>query len=54
MSEPPDLSPRTLAAQALGRIDEPARALVTPIRLSTTFIRDPDNLDRSGTLSRNQ
>jgi cystathionine gamma-synthase len=36
-------SPRTLAAQALGRIDEETRAVVPPIHLSTTFIRDPDN-----------
>ena len=46
MSE--DLRPRTLAAQALGRIDEQTRALVPPIQLSSTFIRDPDNLYRSG------
>jgi cystathionine gamma-synthase len=36
-------SARTLAAQALGRIDEETRAVVPPIHLSTTFIRDPDN-----------
>jgi cystathionine gamma-synthase len=42
------LRPRTLAAQALGRIDEGTRALVPPIHLSSTFIRDPDNLYRSG------
>ena len=41
-------SQRTLAAQALGRIDEETRALVRPIQLSSTFIRDPDNLYRSG------
>jgi cystathionine gamma-synthase len=43
-----DWSPRTLAAQALGKIDEASRALVPPIHLSSTFIRDPDNLYRSG------
>ena len=48
MSKAPDLSPRTLAAQALGRIDETSRALVPPIHISSTFIRDPDNLYRSG------
>ena len=48
MSEPPDWSPRTLAAQALGRIDETTRAIVPPIHLATTFVRDPDNLYRSG------
>ena len=48
MSEPRSLSPRTLAAQALGRIDERTRAIVPPIHLATTFVRDPDNLYRSG------
>jgi len=42
------LSARTLAAQALGRIDDETRALVPPIHLSSTFIRDPDNLYRAG------
>ncbi len=46
MSE--SLSPRTLAAQALGGIDEETRALVRPVHLSSTFIRDPDNLYRAG------
>jgi cystathionine gamma-synthase len=48
VSEPGALSPRTLAAQALGRIDEGSRAIVAPVHLSTTFERDPDNLYRSG------
>src|SRR5262245_59012810 len=39
---------RTLAAQALGRIDEPTRAAVPPIHVTTTFIRDADNQYRSG------
>jgi cystathionine gamma-synthase len=38
----------TLAAQALGRIDEPTRAAVPPIHVTTTFIRDADNQYRSG------
>jgi cystathionine gamma-synthase len=38
----------TLAAQALGRIDDSTRAIVPPIHLATTFERDPDNLYRSG------
>jgi cystathionine gamma-synthase len=42
------LSQRTLAAQALGRIDERTRAIVAPIHLATTFERDPDNRYRSG------
>jgi cystathionine gamma-synthase len=48
VSEAPNFSPRTLAAQGLGRIDEKSRALVPPIHLASTFIRDPDNLYRSG------
>jgi cystathionine gamma-synthase len=42
------LSQRTLAAQALGRIDERTRAIIAPIHLATTFERDPDNRYRSG------
>ena len=48
MSDPRPLSPRTLAAQALGTIDARTRAIVPPIHLATTFERDPDNLYRSG------
>jgi cystathionine gamma-synthase len=40
--------PATLAAQALGWIDEPTKALVPPVHLAATFIRDPDNQYRSG------
>ncbi|MEH3119256.1 MAG: PLP-dependent aspartate aminotransferase family protein [Methylorubrum populi] len=40
--------PRTLAAQALGRIDPVTRAIVPPLHLSTTYLRDPDNAYRSG------
>jgi len=39
---------RTLAAQALGQIDEASRAVVPPIHLATTYLRDPDNRYRSG------
>jgi cystathionine gamma-synthase len=39
---------RTLAAQALARIDESSRAVVPPIHVATTYIRDPDNQYRSG------
>ena len=39
---------RTLAAQALGKIDEVTRALAPPLHISTTYIRDPDNRYRSG------
>jgi cystathionine gamma-synthase len=41
---------RTLAAQALGRIDEATRAVVTPVHVATTYIRDPDNEYRSGNI----
>jgi len=43
-------SPATLAAQAMGKIDEPSRAVVPPIHLTTTFIRDPDNQYRTGNI----
>ncbi|MCW3474730.1 trans-sulfuration enzyme family protein [Limobrevibacterium gyesilva] len=52
MSENPNphWSARTLAAQALGRIDEATRAVVPPIHVTTTFIRDPDNQYRTGNI----
>jgi cystathionine gamma-synthase len=40
--------PATLAAQAMGWIDDTTKAVVPPIHLSTTFIRDPDNQYRAG------
>jgi len=43
-------APRTLAAQAMGRIDEASRALVPPLHVATTFIRDPDNSYSSGNI----
>jgi cystathionine gamma-synthase len=42
------LSPQTLAAQALGWTDETTKAVIPPIHLATTYIRDPDNQYRSG------
>ncbi len=42
------LHPRSLAAQAMGKIDPLTRAVVPPIHVSTTFIRDPDNAYSSG------
>ncbi|MGL4729129.1 MAG: trans-sulfuration enzyme family protein [Bosea sp. (in: a-proteobacteria)] len=42
------LSPRTLAAQALGHVDAATRGVVMPIHLATTFIRDEDNAYSSG------
>ncbi|MHB2168376.1 trans-sulfuration enzyme family protein [Alsobacter sp. R-9] len=44
----PSWSKRTLGAQALGTIDEATRAVVPPIHVATTFIRDPDNQYSSG------
>lgn len=38
----------SLAAQAMGLIDPTTKAVVQPIHLSTTFIRDPDNAYSSG------
>ena len=37
------LDPQTLAVQALGLIDDQTGAVVPPIHIATTFIRDPDN-----------
>jgi cystathionine gamma-synthase len=43
-------TPRTLAAQAMGKVDEATRAVVPPIHVTTTFLRDPDNQYRSGNI----
>jgi cystathionine gamma-synthase len=48
MAEPPRWNPRTLAAQALGTVDPLTQAVVPPVHVATTFIRDPDNEYRSG------
>jgi cystathionine gamma-synthase len=50
MNDKIEWTPRTLAAQALGRIDEATRAVVPPLHVATTFIRDADNLYRSGNI----
>lgn len=39
----PHWTPRSLAVQAMGKIDPVTRGVVPPIHLSTTYIRDPDN-----------
>lgn len=41
-------TPRTLAAQALGKIDPLTRGVVPPIHIATTYIRDEDNGYSSG------
>ena len=43
-----NLAPETVAAQAGGGIDEATGAIVPPLHVSTTFIRDPDNQYRKG------
>ncbi len=42
------VKPETVAAQALGWIDEKTRAITPPLHLSSTYLRDPDNQYRSG------
>ncbi|MGU3361338.1 trans-sulfuration enzyme family protein [Methylobacterium sp. M6A4_1b] len=41
-------SKRSLAAQALGRVDPVTRGVVAPLHVATTFLRDPDNGYSSG------
>jgi cystathionine gamma-synthase len=43
-----ELSPETLCAQALGWIEPTTKALVPPVHVSTTNLRDEDNEYRSG------
>src|SRR5204863_3182466 len=43
-----NLQPDSIAAQALGWIDEATRAITPPIHVSSTYLRDPDNGYRSG------
>jgi len=42
------VKPESIAAQALGWVDEATRAITPPIHLSSTYLRDPDNQYRSG------
>jgi cystathionine gamma-synthase len=46
--DPKTSHPDTIAAQALGWIDEQTRAITPPLHVSTTYLRDPDNQYRSG------
>jgi cystathionine gamma-synthase len=39
---------RTIVAQALGWVDHVTKAVVPPVHVATTFVRDPDNQYRSG------
>lgn len=43
-----DPHPETIAAQAAGWIDERTRAVIPPIHMSSTYLRDEDNQYRSG------
>ncbi len=43
-----NLAPETVAAQAGGAVDEATGAIVPPLHMATTFIRDPDNQYRKG------
>ena len=42
------LQPETLAATALGWIDPETDAMASPLHPSTSFLRDPTDLDRTG------
>lgn len=46
--DPKTVKPETFAAQAGGPIDDLTGAVVPPIHLATTYIRDPDNQYRKG------
>lgn len=46
--DPKTMHPDTIAAQALGWVDEATRAIIPPLHLSSTYLRDPDNQYRSG------
>src|SRR4051794_14701373 len=43
VADPPRLKPRTLAAQALRRVEETTGGVVPPIHVATTYLRDPNN-----------
>lgn len=45
----PPLTQRTILAQALGAGDTTTGALVPPIHMSATYLRDPDNGIRADT-----
>ena len=43
-----NMKPESIAAQALGWVDEATRAIAPPIHTATTYLRDVDNQYRSG------
>ena len=46
--DPKKVKPESIAAQALGWVDEKTRAITPAIHVSSTYLRDPDNQYRSG------
>ena len=46
--DPNRVKPESIAAQALGWIDDKTRAITPPIHVSSTYLRDADNQYRSG------
>jgi cystathionine gamma-synthase len=46
----PSYTKRTLAAQAMGKVDAGTMGVVPPIHVTTTFIRDDDNQYRTGNI----
>jgi cystathionine gamma-synthase len=44
----PSWSKRSLAVQAMGAVEPVTKAIVPPIHLATTYLRDPDNAYTSG------
>jgi cystathionine gamma-synthase len=47
-NQPKNWKSRTIAAQALGAVDAATMAVVPPVHVATTFVRDPDNQYRAG------
>jgi cystathionine gamma-synthase len=47
-SPPPRWSKQSLAAQAMGHVDPITKAVVAPIHVATTYLRDEDNAYSSG------
>ena len=45
--QPNNWTARTLAAQALGTVEPATGAVVPPVHMATTFVRDPDNQYRT-------
>ena len=48
MADLKNLHPDSIAAQALGWVDESTRAITPALHVSSTYLRDPDNQYRSG------